>query len=161
MEHEVAVEEGHADKEATQEEEEDNLSGLMRAVRDPALGFEVRDRSYHLKTYPACFVGLHPLSLCTSYSSTRPPHAIFFFFSCFFLDWPQGSEAVDWLVQNWGARSREEAVQLGQRLRAEGVFEHVKDITKPFLVPSSTPSQPFPCLRDTRRGSLLYFAVAA
>jgi hypothetical protein len=45
---------------------------------------------------------------------------------------------VDWLVQNWGARSREEAVQLGQRLRAEGVFEHVKDITKPFLVPSST-----------------------
>jgi len=100
MEHEVAVEEGYADKEATQEEEEDNLSGLMRAVRDPALGFEVRDRSYHLKTYPACFVG---------------------------------SEAVDWLVQNWGARSREEAVQLGQRLRAEGVFEHVKDITKPFL----------------------------
>lgn len=60
MEREVAVEEGHADKEATQEEEEDNLSGLMRAVRDPALGFEVRDRSYHLKTYPACFVGLHP-----------------------------------------------------------------------------------------------------
>lgn len=57
MEREVAVEEGHAE-ETTQEEEEDTLSGLMRAVRDPVLGFAVRDRSYHLKTYPACFVGL-------------------------------------------------------------------------------------------------------
>ena len=68
MERKVAVEEGHAE-EKTQEEEEDPLSGLMRAVRDPVLGFEVRDRSYHLKTYPACFVGLPP-SLCTLYSST-------------------------------------------------------------------------------------------
>ncbi len=69
MEREVAVEEGHAE-ETTQEEEEDPLSGLMRAVRDPVLGFEVRDRSYHLKAYPACFVGLATPSLCTLYSST-------------------------------------------------------------------------------------------
>jgi hypothetical protein len=74
----VAVEEGHAE-ETTQEEEEDPLSGLMRAVRDPVLGFEVRDRSYHLKTYPACFVGLPPppFARCTARQGASSSFVLF------------------------------------------------------------------------------------
>jgi hypothetical protein len=41
------------------EEEMAGLAELVRAVRDEERGFAVRDRSYRLKTYPACFVGVY------------------------------------------------------------------------------------------------------
>lgn len=33
-----------------------NLDELIAAVKDPTIGFVVKDRSYHFKKYPQCFV---------------------------------------------------------------------------------------------------------
>ena len=53
---------------------------------------DVKDRTYRMKTYPACFVG---------------------------------SEAVDYMVENQLATSRQDAVKIGRELLELGHFDHV------------------------------------
>ena len=43
-----------------------------------------------------------------------------------------GSEAVDWMINNMGVASREEAVALGQMLMYRGIIRHVNN-SEPFL----------------------------
>ena len=53
---------------------------------------EIKDRSYHLKTYKQCFIG---------------------------------KEAVDFLVNEGHALTRDDAVALGRALQQSYLFEHV------------------------------------
>jgi hypothetical protein len=34
-----------------------DISSIIARVKDPVTGFVLKDRTYHLKTYPKCFVG--------------------------------------------------------------------------------------------------------
>ena len=71
-------------------DDEDLLTDIATQFR---AGVELKDRKYHLTTYPSCFVG---------------------------------RDAVNFLINNGLANSREEAVLLGQSIMTElSLFEHV------------------------------------
>ena len=75
------------------EEPNDDKDLLTDIATQFRAGVELKDRKYHLTTYPSCFVG---------------------------------REAVNVLINNGLANSREEAVLLGQSIMTElSLFEHV------------------------------------
>ena len=75
------------------EEPSDDKDLLTDIATQFRAGVELKDRKYHLTTYPSCFVG---------------------------------RAAVDFLINNGLANSREEAVLLGQSIMTElSLFEHV------------------------------------
>lgn len=70
-------------------------------------GLEIKDRKWRLRTYTSCFIG-SPI-----FSDLR--------FTIL------GEEAVNWLVLNGFASTREEAVLCGRDLMSLGLIKHVTE----------------------------------
>ncbi len=91
-------------------------------IKDVTTGFVVKDRRYHFKIYPTCFVGKKTNSIRRSLVCLFTRHLL-----------NLGSEATDWLVSNTKVKNREEAVELGDYLRRKRLFGHVVETNKRFL----------------------------
>ena len=92
------------------------LLEIVKKMSDPESGIPVKDRKWMFRSYPKSFVGKnrHLQKFYRIKSKTRT-HS----FSII------GSEAVDWILANHLADSREEAVALGQKLLNKKHFSHV------------------------------------
>jgi len=55
----------------TSSEDKELLDNLLKDMKDPTKGVEVKDRKYHLKTYPQCFVGSEAVDWLVKHASLK------------------------------------------------------------------------------------------
>jgi hypothetical protein len=81
------------------------LDELVRKIRDKNTGLVIKDRTWHLKTYKKCFIGI--------------------FFILTFFSYFTGEEAVKWFMTNIEGVDRAQAMVIGDQLIEEKIIHHV------------------------------------